>query len=55
MFKLKICIKQNEEGTVSMLICNFFLNGSNGEVDSWQLILTYLAVAILEGRLFQKG
>lgn len=37
-----------------MLICNFFLNGSNGKV-SWQLIVTYLAVAIMEGRLFQKG
>ena len=54
MFKIKISIKQNEEGPVSMLICNFFLNGSNGEV-SWRLIATYLAVGILEGRLFQKG
>ena len=54
MFEIKICIKKNEEATISMLICNFFLNGSNVEV-SWQLIVTYLVVAILEGRLFQKG
>lgn len=46
--------KRNEEGTVSMLICKFFLKESNGEV-SWRLIVTYLAVAILEGRLFQRG